>query len=48
LQVQDLVAGGKASGTPGQPTKPVDLDEPKALVGDVLEALREAKGLCSR
>ena len=43
-QVEDLVAGGKASGTPGVPTKQVDLEEPKAMLADVVQALREARG----
>lgn len=44
-QVEDLVAGGKASGTPGQPTKLVDLGEPTALLDDIDALLLEAKKL---
>ena len=44
-QVEDLVAGGKASGTPGRPTKPVELDEPRGFLEEISALLLEAKKL---
>jgi len=44
-QVEALAAGGTNSATPGQPTKQVDLDEPKMLLAEVVAAVREASKL---
>ena len=45
VAIGNLVRGGKGSGTPGQPTKEVELDEPRALLKEVADALREARRL---